>query len=274
MGDRTHGPVPITSLRVGRTDLGAASAVIDDECLILTVRVEGKERGLRLRFANVDTVHGAGDEIDLVVRDGTHVTIAAPDDVRLEITSRCRSLPELTRTLRAFGSTRGRRGGPGGRTTDASEQQRFFAPFLDARRAASGAAGNNAIEVFRRAALSEALAETLRQFAIDRQPAPGPARRALEAELVDASEPLFDALAALGESADAALAAADDLRLWRVWSAQVRATFETADRVWIALDEALDNAFRHAAAVEASKLERHRGVRGGAAQRRREEPSL
>jgi hypothetical protein len=58
-----------------------------------------------------------------------------------------------------------------------------------------------------------------------------------------------------------------------VWSAQLRATFETADRVWIAVDEALDNAFRHAA-VAASKLERHRGGPGGAAQRRREEPSL
>ena len=42
MGDRTHGPVPITSLRVGRTDLGAASAVIDDECLILRWVESGK----------------------------------------------------------------------------------------------------------------------------------------------------------------------------------------------------------------------------------------
>jgi hypothetical protein len=32
----------------------------------------------------------------------------------------------------------------------------------------------------------------------------------------------------------------DDLRLWRAWSAQLSATFETADRVWLALDAALD----------------------------------
>jgi hypothetical protein len=268
MGDRTHGPVEITSLRVGRTDLGVASAVIDDEALILTVRVEGNERGLRLRFANVDTVHAVGNEVDLVVRDGTHVTITAPEDVRREIAGRCRSVPELTRTLRAFGSSRGRRVAPGGRTTDASEQQRFFAPFLDARRAAGGAAGTGAIEAFGRAALSEALAATLRQFATDRQPEPGPARRALEAELVDASEPLFDALAALRESAEAALASPEDLRLWRVWSAQLRMTFETADRVWIALDEALDNAFRHAATVAASQPKQKRGAPTGGSRRR------
>jgi len=29
------------------------------------------------------------------------------------------------------------------------------------------------------------------------------------------------------------------LRLWRAWSLQLRATFETADRVWIALDAVL-----------------------------------
>ena len=271
MTERTHGPVPITSLRVGRTDLGAATAVIDDEALILTVRVEGNERGLRLRFANVDSVHGSGEEIDLVVRDGTHVTITAPEDVRKEIVGRCRALPELTRTLRAFGSSRGRRVAPGGRTTDASEQQRFFAPFLDARRTAGGATGNGVIEAFSATTLSDALTGTLQQFAADRQPEPGSARRALEAELVDASEPLFDALTALRESADAALAAAEDLRLWRVWSAQLRTTFETADRVWITLDEALDNAFRYAVLVEASAKKQKRGSPTGGAQRRREE---
>jgi hypothetical protein len=268
MSDRAHGPVQITSLRVGRTDLGGASAVIDDESLILTVRVEGNERGLRLRFANVDTVHAGGEEIDLVIRDGTHVTITAAEDVRAEIAGRCRSVPELTRTLRAFGSTRGRRVAPGGRTTDAGEQQRFFAPFLDARRAAGGAVGNGAIEAFARASLADALTATLRQFATDRQPEPGPARRALEAELVDASEPLFDALAALRESAEAALASVDDLRLWRAWSAQLRTTFETADRVWIALDEALDNAFRHAAIATAAQSKQKRGTPAGGARRR------
>jgi hypothetical protein len=34
----------------------------------------------------------------------------------------------------------------------------------------------------------------------------------------------------------------DDLKLWRLWAAQVRMTFEVADRVWMLLDAALDAA--------------------------------
>jgi len=246
MVERTHGPIPITSLRVGRTDVGAATASIEDDALTIFVRIEGEEKALRLRFSGIDVVRVNGDDVDIVVRDGRHVLFTAPSALRDELFARVRALPELTRTLRAFGSSRARRVGPGGRTTDATEQRRFFAPFLDARRAAGSATGDAAITAFSGSALADALAETLKQFAADREAEAGPARRALEAELVDASEPLFDALAALGESAEAAIAAAEDLRLWRVWSAQLRVTFETADRVWMSLDEALDAAHRQA----------------------------
>ena len=160
----------------------------------------------------------------------------------------------MTRTLRAFGSSRARRVAPGGRTTDATEQRRFFAPFLDARRAAAAVSGEAAIATFNGRALADALTETLKQFAADRQPEPGPARRALEAELVDASEPLFDALARAARSRRTPRwPTTDDLRLWRAWSTQLRTTFETADRVWMSLDEALDVAHRQAVAELARK---------------------
>ncbi|HEY4306441.1 MAG TPA: hypothetical protein VGM82_18345 [Gemmatimonadaceae bacterium] len=251
MSERAHEAIPITVLRVGRTDVGAATASIEDETLTIFVRIDDEDKALRLRFSTIDVVQVTGDEVDIVVRDGRHVTFAAPGELREQLMSRTRALPELTRTLRAFGSSRARRTAPGGRTTDATEQQRFFAPFLDARRAADTADG--AITAFNGSKLTTALNDTLKQFAADRQPEPGPARRALEAELVDASEPLFDALTALRESADVAVAAADDLRLWRVWSVQLRVTFETADRVWMSLDEALDIAHRHSVVEEARK---------------------
>jgi len=44
----------------------------------------------------------------------------------------------------------------------------------------------------------------------------------------------------LRNAAREALASADDLRLWRAWARQLAATFDTADRVWLALDMALD----------------------------------
>lgn len=253
MGERTHGRIPISSLRVGRTDVGAATASVEDDSLTIVVRIDSDEKALRLRFSSIDAVRINGDDVDIVVRDGRHVLFSAPAELRDDLVARARALPELTRTLRAFGSSRARRSAPGGRTTDATEQRRFFAPFLDARRAAGVASGQAAIAAFGGSALADALTETLRQFAADRQPEPGPARRALEAELVDASEPLFDELTALRESADAAMAASEDLRLWRGWSAQLRRTFEAADRVWMSLDEALDAAHRQAVTELARK---------------------
>lgn len=259
MRERTQGPTPVTSLRVGRTDVGAATATIDDDVLTLIVRVEAEERPLRLRFTSIDSVHVTADEIDLVVRDGTHVVIGGSPELRNELLGRCRSLPEMMRTLRAFGSSRARR--VGGRPTDAHEQQRFFAPFLDARRSAGSAEGATAIRAFGGVQLADALTKTLQQFAADRQPEAGPARRALEAELVDASEPLFDALILLRESADAALASSEDLRLWRAWSARLRTTFEIADRVWMALDEALDAAHRRGELEAEQKAKSRRKAR-------------
>jgi hypothetical protein len=253
MAECAHGPIPITSLRVGRTDVGTASASVDDDSLTIFVRIESEMKALRLRFTTIDSVTISGDDVDILVRDGRHVLFTAPATLRDDLFARARALPELTRTLRAFGSSRARRVSPGGRTTDATEQRRFFAPFLDARRVAGAASGEAAIAAFSGAALSDTLTATLKQFAAERRPEPGPARRALEAELVDASEPLYDALTALREMADAAIAATTDLRLWRAWSTQLRTTFETADRVWISLDEALDAAHRQAVVELARK---------------------
>jgi hypothetical protein len=245
MNERVHGPVEVPALRIGRTDVGAATALVEDDALTLSVRVEGAERTLRIRFTAIDSIHSTSEELELVVRDGTRVTIAAPAGSSFsdELLGRCRTLPELTRTLRAFGSRRARPGAPNSaRDTGDSEQQRFFAPLLDARRAAASVEGSNAITSFNGSSLMLALEQTLKQFAVDRHADAGPARRALEAELVDASEPLFDALRALREAANAAGESTDDLRLWRAWSSQLRATFETADRVWIAIDAVLDSA--------------------------------
>jgi hypothetical protein len=244
MSERALGPLPISALRVGRTDVGAATAMLDDDALTLVVRVETEERPLRLRLAAIDSLQATGDELALVLRDGTRVSLVATAALRDAVLDRCRSLPELTRTLRAFGSSRARRSVPGGRDTDASEQHRFFAPLLEARRSAGSADAIASMDAFEASTLSKALQETLLRFAADRHVEPGPARRALEAELIDATEPLFEALKSLAHAASAAAAATEDLRLWRAWSAQLKSTFEIADRVWMAIDDVLDAAHR------------------------------
>src|SRR3982751_3680059 len=148
MAERAHGPIPISSLRVGRTDLGVANASVDDDSLTIFVRIETEMKALRLRSTSIDSVSISGDDVDILVRDGRHVLFTAPAALRDDLFARSRALPELTRTLRAFGSSRARRIAPGGRTTDATEQRRFFAPFLDARRIAGAASGDAAIGAF------------------------------------------------------------------------------------------------------------------------------
>lgn len=138
-------------------------------------------------------------------------------------------LPELTRTLRALGSSR---------RTGGSLQSQFFLPLLDARRRAAEARDATArIRAFDAAELSLAL-----ERAIDRIIAGWPdnrasARRAIRAELLERVADFTRALAVLSERARLALVAGEETKLqaWRGWTVQLAATFDAADRSWMAL---------------------------------------
>jgi hypothetical protein len=146
-------------------------------------------------------------------------------------------LPELTLALRALGSRRRRRG-------EGNEQERFFAPLLEARRAAARAADvEAAVTSFDAARLNTAFDKTIRALSVDRAASGRPAeRRALEARLKERLEPLRDALFELGACGDALLSADEAARpgAWRRWADQLRAVFECADRCWPGLDAALE----------------------------------
>lgn len=226
-------------LRIGRTDVGEAMLTVDDDALVIVVRADREERALRVPVASIDKLSAGESEISLLLHDGTAIRLDSAPHLRDEIVAHCQSVPELTRTLRSLGSRRGRRVAEAELERVTADQRRFFTPLLDARRAAMHAQGVVAIAAFDATALVRALGETLRAFAAARHADPGPARRALEAELEDLTEPLTLAFDALARVASEATKAPDDLRLWRAWSVQLRATFETADRVWIALDAVL-----------------------------------
>jgi hypothetical protein len=241
MGDRARAPIAVTATRIGRTDLGDGSVFIDDDAMVVTVHASA-DRPMRMALATLDVVSIAGNDVSLTLRDGTTIvlTTAAAAQMGEELMLRCRTLPELTRALRAFGSRRGHRST---RALAAADQQRFFAPLLEARRRASAAGPPlSVITAFAAGQLTAELVAALEAFAAERYATPGPERRALHAELTDIAEPLILALKALEEAAAGATGSIDDLRLWRAWSTQLRATFETADRVWLLLDIALDGA--------------------------------
>jgi hypothetical protein len=146
-------------------------------------------------------------------------------------------LPELTLALRTLGSRRRRRG-------EGNEQERFFAPLLEARRAAARAADiEAAVTAFDPDRLKAAFEKTVRAMAAASAPSGRPpARRALEARLQEHLEPLRRALAALGEAADALLIADDEVRpdAWRRWADELRTVFAAADRCWPHVDATLD----------------------------------
>jgi hypothetical protein len=240
MPDRSHSPVTVAAARIGRTALGAATVVIEDDALSISVHEVPGERPLRIDLSMIEAISIAGNEITLPLRSGTRLSFEceSADDMRTAILDVCRSVPELTGALRTFGSRRGNRSV---RPSAAEEQRRFFAPMLRARREAGDALTPQAtIASFDVIALAESTHRALKAFAEQRFVEPGPARRALEAELLDANEVLDACYERLRDAAADAAAAVDELQRWRAWSATLRTTFEAADRVWLVVDAVLE----------------------------------
>jgi len=144
-------------------------------------------------------------------------------------------LPELARALRALGSPR-RSGG--------SMQQQFFAPLLDARRlAAASSSPDEAVRAFDAAELARAFDRMMEIIVHGWPDDRESARRALRAELRERARDYRGALDALDERAADLLAAstdADRLATWRVWTAQLAAVFDAADRAWMAVRSIVD----------------------------------
>lgn len=164
------------------------------------------------------------------------------------------ALPELTLSLRRFGSSRrtpssssaaigaSEAAAAGAAAATRAAHERFFNPLLAARRTAEEARERAAVvaafDVRRLAALLDA---AIRGFAAERFANDAPARRALEAELGDIVEPYRVSLGRLRTLAESAAAAVpDDEQPWRAWVEQLRAVFRIADAVWTPLCDTLE----------------------------------
>lgn len=160
--------------------------------------------------------------------DAPHHRASDPDQVEYG------ELPELTRALRALGSSR-RSGG--------SLQSQFFHPLVDARRRAADARSAPArVGAFDSAQLAQALERSIDRIVAEWPDKRDSVRRALRAEMQERSRAYSNALAVLAERAAEAIAADESSRLetWRAWTAQLAATFVAADRSWLALRPVVD----------------------------------
>jgi hypothetical protein len=169
-------------------------------------------------------------------------------------------LPELMHSLRSFGS---RRRTPNDGPTFLEDQERFFGPLLEARRAAAQAVARpQVVAVFDSRRLTATIDARIREFAAERFGARAPARRALEAELFEIVEPLRDALQELGSLAEPmpmGQNAPMSQEQWAIWLAQLHVVFHVADASWPSLRDALIASPRQVDAPTRRALTSQRG---------------
>jgi hypothetical protein len=234
------GSYSLTMATLGGRKLGPATALVDEDVLrILLLDATVGEKALQLRYDTMLGVALSDGAAMVSCRDGRTLVAATADasSLRQALLAACRSLPEVTRALRALGS---RRGIGGTRRNPTDREGRFFAPFISARRASMDARdARGVIAAFDSKELARSLLATIAVFA--REGAAGhPARqRALEAELSDGVEGLEQSLERLRELAEQAASDVDDLGKWRQWAVGVQQVFEAADRAWVTIEPSL-----------------------------------
>jgi hypothetical protein len=228
-------PVSLGGLLRGRDLAGRASLVLRSQVIELdrgshTIRLPlGALEGARMRDDVLELFLDSGDVVE--VRDAEELSSLAH-----QIERRACTVPELTLSLSAFGS---RRAFPG------AEHDQFFGPFLDARKRAERAMGAGGVRsAFDAPSLRGEMEKVLRALAAAHQPRRAPDRRALEAELFEATAGMFAAIDSMGamqrrvEESDGA----DRIARWREWSSLVHDVFIRADGAWLAVHALLDSA--------------------------------
>ncbi|HSC31314.1 MAG TPA: hypothetical protein VLD17_06300 [Gemmatimonadaceae bacterium] len=220
--------VTVSGLLRGTDVAGDAVATLDDEAL----RLERSGGAVRLPYDRLDGSRYAVGTLELFLTRGDLITLGgSPGLAALAagLDRRAMAVPELTRSLRALGSPRA---SPG------ADHDRYFGPLLAARREAESAASpDRARAAFDAPSLRAAMLQRIHELAAERHPSEPPERRALDAELTEAAEPLVNALGAL-ERAQDGLASSDDGERyagWRRWAKALQLVFEMADDVWLSL---------------------------------------
>jgi hypothetical protein len=235
---RDHGgSFAMAAASVGGVPLGPGTALVDEDVLrLLLLDSPTGEKALQFRYESIATVAMGDGSVVVSLRDSRQLVATTNEAaaLRAALLGACRALPEVTRALRAFGS---RRSIGGRRLRSPDKEARFFAPLIAARRAAMDARdAASVIASFEARRLAAQLSATIAVFAAEQSGGHPARRRALEAELGDAVEPLSVALTALEELAIHGAVDVDDLGRWRSWATGVQSVFEAADRSWIVIE--------------------------------------
>ncbi|MEI6740019.1 MAG: hypothetical protein WCK74_06870 [Gemmatimonadaceae bacterium] len=237
-------PVRIVGLVAGQSLDAMAQVQLTDTAVVLRW-VQGAPWEVALDHLDGVAISADADtpRLTLYFSGGDLLELSGDRGVRLlgaQLMDRACTLPELTRGLTALGSPRGRsRAAAEQPVAPEAAQDAWFAPFLSARRAAHGVRDPlRQLTLLDAQRLADGVADVIAELAVIRAPG-GSAeaqatRRAIEAMLEEAAEPVFAALDRMGLAADALQGSASDTRLldWRRWVETLQAAFVALDAAW------------------------------------------
>ncbi len=224
-GERVAIEVEIAGLLRGTELNGRAQVALLPPNLELTT----SRRLIVLRVDSIDGVESRAGAAQIFLAAGDVIELRGGDDLDEFIGALGRvamTLPELTISLRSYGSQRAGAG---------AEQETFFAPLrLALNRAASLPGADAAIGLFTADRLAAELQEQLSRMAASRYPEHPPEMRALEAELSDCAATVQRRLEILGEAERTYAHAAGSQRFvaWRRWAEALLDVFSAHDACW------------------------------------------
>jgi len=230
----------LSSMTLAGIAVGPGTALVDEDVLrLLLLESPTGEKALQVRYDSITGVAIGAGSVIISCRGGRGLVVATKEasSFRGRLLAACRALPEVTRALRALGSRRGARGT---RRDPTDKEARFFAPLIAARRSSMEARdATGVIASFDAKALSVEVTATMLEFAAELAAGNPARRRALEAELADATDNLAATLTDLEQLAAVAASDVDNLGRWRAWADSVQRVFEAADRSWVAIEPAV-----------------------------------
>ncbi|QJR36157.1 hypothetical protein [Gemmatimonas groenlandica] len=210
----------------GREIDTSASVTIDQETLVLAWQ---NATPWRLSLSGIEGIAGGPSSLTVYLVSNDVLELSGDDQLRplgLQLLDRACAMPELTRGLKSLGSSRG---------TPIAAHDRWFAPFLAARRSVEGVSDPaRQVMLLDAAALTKEIERAIAEIAATKAPGDAAEQRAVEAAIEEEAAPVFAAIEIMGLAGDALRGGALDTRIadWRRWVETVRGVFAAADDAW------------------------------------------
>jgi hypothetical protein len=226
MSSATTAQARVIGIVRGREIDTSATVTIDQDTLVLAWQ---DATPWRLSLTGIEGITGGPSSLTVYLVSNDVLELSGDDRLRalgLQLLDRACAMPELTRGLKSLGSSRG---------TPVAAHDRWFAPFLAARRSVEGVSDPaRQVMLLDAATLAKESERAIAEIAASKAPGDPAEQRAVEAALEEEAAAVFTAIEIMGLAGDAVRGGALDTRIadWRRWVETVRAVLAAADDAW------------------------------------------